>query len=43
MAKKEGTQSYKISRVESVEFPVVHAEDINNIGIACNGKTVNIL
>lgn len=40
MTKKEGTQNYKFSRVESIEFPVVHAEDINNIGIACNGKFV---
>ncbi|CAG9530023.1 unnamed protein product [Cercopithifilaria johnstoni] len=40
ITKKEGSQSYKISPVESVEFPVIHAEDINNIGIACNGKFV---
>ncbi|EJD75802.1 hypothetical protein LOAG_17124 [Loa loa] len=40
MTKKEGTQSYKFSRVENVDFPVVHDEDINNIGIACNGKFV---
>ncbi|VDK88474.1 unnamed protein product [Litomosoides sigmodontis] len=40
MAKKDGARSYKISRVESVEFPVIHAEDISSIGIACNGKYV---
>uniref|UniRef100_A0A0R3RS45 WD_REPEATS_REGION domain-containing protein n=1 Tax=Elaeophora elaphi TaxID=1147741 RepID=A0A0R3RS45_9BILA len=38
MIKKEGTHNYKISRVESIEFPTVHTEDISNIGIACNGK-----
>ncbi|VBB30261.1 unnamed protein product [Acanthocheilonema viteae] len=40
ITKREGTQSYKISRIESVGFPVVHTEDISNIGIACNGKFV---
>ncbi|OZC06171.1 WD domain, G-beta repeat protein, partial [Onchocerca flexuosa] len=40
MTKKEGTHSYKFSRVESVEFPVVHDRDINSVGIACNGRFV---
>lgn len=43
MTKKEGTQSYKFSRAKSIEFPAVHTEGINNIGIACNGKCVNML
>ncbi|MCP9263622.1 hypothetical protein DINM_007010 [Dirofilaria immitis] len=38
--KKEGTQNYKFSHVESVEFPAIHDSDINNIGIACNGRFV---
>ncbi|VDN04844.1 unnamed protein product [Thelazia callipaeda] len=37
-SRKEGTQNYKFSRVESVNFPVVHENDIISVGISCNGK-----
>uniref|UniRef100_A0A915PLQ6 Uncharacterized protein n=1 Tax=Setaria digitata TaxID=48799 RepID=A0A915PLQ6_9BILA len=43
MIKKEGTHSYKLSPVGSVEFPVVHAKDISSIGIACNASADNQL
>ncbi|VDD94177.1 unnamed protein product [Enterobius vermicularis] len=38
--KEDGSHGYRILPVENVEFPEVHAKDINGIGIACNGKFV---